>query len=451
MEQKIKVPTSLPELTGQMTKYLEEQGFKVIREARIRGKSGIEHTFNLLAMQDDGFADFTIAINIIAEDDSKTQMSRIFDFANVTYDTGIRDRIMIALSHPVTEVGEFALRQRIRLIDGEKLQLLLATKPERPANTSRVTSFETRTELQKALVSLGYRIEEKARVRGRSGAEYTFDILAYEDQGLLSHSLCLNILSENEEVELDQVSLFDTRAYDAGIDHKAIFVTGRLTAEARLFAEHQQIKILESPKPAKEETSGKVLPRLAEKPGEAETTGGKPQPTRPPKQKPQPDALQLIPEVMARRYNAIPMSITGNTMEVAMANPTDIFALEAFATQSKKRIRPIAATTEEVREAIDQNYKAYGEIEEHLSRVSIASDVSDEKLAIGAAVDAPLAQALNLVIEEAAKTRSSDIHIEPEENRLRIRYRIDGTLHDTMSLSLNIHRALISRIKILGG
>jgi len=66
-----------------------------------------------------------------------------------------------------------------------------------------------------------------------------------------------------------------------------------------------------------------------------------------------------------------------------------------------------------------------------------------------AAVDAPLVKALNLIIDEAVKARSSDIHLEPDETRLRIRYRIDGTLQDMISLPLNIHSALISRIKIL--
>jgi len=163
----------------------------------------------------------------------------------------------------------------------------------------------------------------------------------------------------------------------------------------------------------------------------------------------QSEALELIPEVMARRYNAIPISISGHTLKVAMANPTDIFALEAFSAQSKKRIKPIVADPKDVRSAIDFNYKGHGEIEKQISSISIPVDAFDESFDIDAAVDAPLAQALNLIIEEAVRSRSSDIHIEPEEDRVRVRYRIDGTLHDMMSLPTNIHRAIISRIKIL--
>jgi len=167
------------------------------------------------------------------------------------------------------------------------------------------------------------------------------------------------------------------------------------------------------------------------------------------KQTAQPEALQLIPEVMARRYNAVPLAISGKTLQVAMADPTDILTLEALSAISRMRIKPIAASAQEVREAIDFNYKAYGEIEEQLSRISTSGEVAVERLAITADTDAPLAQALNLIIEEAVKARASDIHIEPEEDRLRVRYRIDGTLQDLMSLPLNIHLALVSRIKIL--
>jgi len=133
-----------------------------------------------------------------------------------------------------------------------------------------------------------------------------------------------------------------------------------------------------------------------------------------------------------------------------MADPTDIFALEALAAQSRMRIKPVAATAPEIRDAIDFNYKGFGEIEAQVSNIDIPVEETDEKLAIRVATDTPLVQTLNLLIDEAVKARASDIHIEPEEDRLRIRYRIDGTLQDTMSLPLSIHRALISRIKILG-
>ena len=164
---------------------------------------------------------------------------------------------------------------------------------------------------------------------------------------------------------------------------------------------------------------------------------------------PETDVLQLIPEVMARRYNFIPLSVSQNTLTVAMVDPTDIFALEAIATRCKMRVKPVAAGADAVREAIDLNYKGYGEIEKQISQISLSGDTTDEKLAIDAALDAPLAKALSIIVGEAVKTRASDIHLEPEEEKLRVRYRIDGILHEMMALPININRALISRIKIL--
>jgi general secretion pathway protein E len=136
-------------------------------------------------------------------------------------------------------------------------------------------------------------------------------------------------------------------------------------------------------------------------------------------------------------------------MQVAMADPTDILALEAFSVQSRMRVKPMLANVKEIREAIDFNYKGYGEIEKQISHISISGGALDDKMSFDAAADTPLVQALNLIIDEAVKARASDIHIEPQERRVRVRYRIDGTLQDMMSLPLDIHSALISRVKIL--
>jgi len=77
-------------------------------------------------------------------------------------------------------------------------------------------------------------------VRGRTGTEYVFDILAYAEYGLTSHSLAIDIFEGN--VGLSQVSLFDTKSFDAGIDRKAIALTGELTPDARQFIEYQKLR-----------------------------------------------------------------------------------------------------------------------------------------------------------------------------------------------------------------
>jgi general secretion pathway protein E len=165
---------------------------------------------------------------------------------------------------------------------------------------------------------------------------------------------------------------------------------------------------------------------------------------------PEPEALQLIPEAMARKYTAIPMAVEGNVLRVVMANPSDILALEALASSSQMRIEPEVASAREVLEAIDFNYKAYDEIEKQLSNISLAGGKRTiEQLSFDTDSEAPVAQALTLIIEEAVKARASDIHLQPGEDSLRVRYRIDGTLHDMFSLPMMTATPLISRIKIL--
>jgi general secretion pathway protein E len=165
---------------------------------------------------------------------------------------------------------------------------------------------------------------------------------------------------------------------------------------------------------------------------------------------PEPEALRLIPEAMARKYTAIPLEVDGNVLRVAMANPSDILALEALASWSQMRIEPEAATPEEVLEAIDFNYKAYDEIEKQISSITLSDGSKIKKqLTIDTATEAPVAQALTLIIDEGVKARASDIHLQPCEDKLKVRYRIDGTLHDMFSLPLVTLMPIISRIKIL--
>jgi len=88
------------------------------------------------------------------------------------------------------------------------------------------------------------------------------------------------------------------------------------------------------------------------------------------KMAPDPEAIRLIPEAMARKYSVIPVSREGNNLRVAMANPSDIIALEALASISQMRIEPEPASLEEVSEAIDFNYKDYARIEKQISSIS---------------------------------------------------------------------------------
>jgi len=164
----------------------------------------------------------------------------------------------------------------------------------------------------------------------------------------------------------------------------------------------------------------------------------------------QPEALKLIPEPVARKYNAIPLAINNDTLMVAMADVGDVLAIEALAARAQMRIEPVSAPAAEIYRAIDRSYKSFVEIEQQFSDLPASTAVTEQKISAEAVAGAPAVRALTLLVNEAVKNRASDIHIEPQEDRLRVRYRIDGMLHETMSLPLSAHASLISRLKIMG-
>ncbi|MDP3878927.1 MAG: GspE/PulE family protein [Dehalococcoidales bacterium] len=164
---------------------------------------------------------------------------------------------------------------------------------------------------------------------------------------------------------------------------------------------------------------------------------------------PQPEALKLIPEEMARKYKVIPLEVHGNVLRVAMADAANIFAWEALETHTQKLIELETASAEEIQEAIDFNYRSYDEIEKQISNISSPGDAAGQQIELDTASNTPVARAISLIIDEAVKAGASDIHLQPEEDELRVRYRVDGTLHDTLSMPLTTATTLISRIKIL--
>ncbi len=135
-----------------------------------------------------------------------------------------------------------------------------------------------------------------------------------------------------------------------------------------------------------------------------------------------------------------------------MDDPTSIIALEALASISQKQIKTLQAGKKEIREAIDLYYRGNNEIERQITHINIPTgSVDDGILATKIASYTPVVEALNMIIDGAGQARASDIHLEPEENRFRVRFRIDGELEDVYSLPLNLHRAIISRTKVLAG
>lgn len=166
------------------------------------------------------------------------------------------------------------------------------------------------------------------------------------------------------------------------------------------------------------------------------------------------EAVEQLPELVARRYNVIPINTTDHTITLAMEDPGNIHTIENIETVTKKRVEPVLALSVDVLEAIDRNYRSGGEIEKQLAHLPTKSSLtaeSDTRFSADAIAQAPVVRAIDLLIRQAVRDRCSDIHIEPQEDILRIRYRIDGILHETLSLPLGVHPPLLSRLKIMAG
>jgi type II secretory ATPase GspE/PulE/Tfp pilus assembly ATPase PilB-like protein len=162
----------------------------------------------------------------------------------------------------------------------------------------------------------------------------------------------------------------------------------------------------------------------------------------------QPNALQLIPEEMARKHTLIPLDVVGDSLVVVMADPEDIGTIDDVKAQAKMRVEIALGIPSDIERAIDLNYRSTGEIQKQVKQFApaavVEAEVTPELIA-----RTPIAQTLDLLITQAVRDRASDVHIEPREERLQIRYRIDGILHDAFSLPLSAHTPLVSRVKIL--
>jgi len=167
----------------------------------------------------------------------------------------------------------------------------------------------------------------------------------------------------------------------------------------------------------------------------------------------QPEALSLVPEGYAREHELIPIDVVGDALVVVMADPANIQVLEDLKARAKMAIQPAVGIPSDIREAINRNYRATGEIVEQISRVTppLTEPAVEEALTPGLLAQTPIVRTVDLLIAQAVRDRASDIHLEPQEGRLRVRYRIDGILHDMQTLPLSVHPPLVSRLKVLAG
>jgi len=175
-----------------------------------------------------------------------------------------------------------------------------------------------------------------------------------------------------------------------------------------------------------------------------------------------PQLISMIPERLAKHYNIIPLSRMGNTLTVAMSDPLNIFALDDLKTLTGCDIDTVLSPHDEIVRAIENQYhKGSDDMQQILDEDSGRSPLEKEDVellrseeielssAISESEKPPIIKIVELMLTQALKKRASDIHIEPEYDCLRIRYRIDGSLHDIFKLPKSNQNAVLARVKII--
>ena len=160
-------------------------------------------------------------------------------------------------------------------------------------------------------------------------------------------------------------------------------------------------------------------------------------------------AVALLPDAVARRHTALPIGYDDGRLVVAMADPANVFALDDIRSITRREIKPVVATKADLVAAINRYHRMEGELDD----LTTSIDNAEEELGLSSVKeivdDAPIVKFVNLLINQAIQDRASDIHIEPTERDLRVRFRIDGVLHEVMRSPKSIASGVISRLKIM--
>jgi type IV pilus assembly protein PilB len=166
-----------------------------------------------------------------------------------------------------------------------------------------------------------------------------------------------------------------------------------------------------------------------------------------------PSAVALVPESTARRHNCLPVKLDENRLVLAMADPANVVAIDDIRALTKKDVRTVVATKADVLAALNRHYRL-DRTAETLAEEAAAEKEEEEKslekvVESAGAEDAPIIKLVNMMITQAINDRASDIHIEPGERTLTVRFRIDGVLHEVMSPPKSVQAGITSRLKIM--
>lgn len=163
---------------------------------------------------------------------------------------------------------------------------------------------------------------------------------------------------------------------------------------------------------------------------------------------------RFIPENIARRHRVVPIERTEKVLKVAMTDPLDIFAVDDIKMHARCKIEALIASVSDIDKALEKLYSMHGmpedsfELSNNLPENAEDLEVDELRRLVE---DAPIVRLTNLLIRQAVQQRASDIHIEPQKEDVRVRFRVDGVLHEVRSLPKNNQAALISRLKIMAG
>ena len=170
---------------------------------------------------------------------------------------------------------------------------------------------------------------------------------------------------------------------------------------------------------------------------------------------PDPALTRLIPGDVASRFMALPVARSGRRLVVAMANPTNIFAIDDVKFITGYEVEPRVATEPALKKALDRAYDSAGTmadvmkgIEEDLSVVE-EDDSAEVEAGLSAADEAPIVKLVNSLVADAVRKGASDIHVEPYERSMRVRFRIDGVMQEMMAPPFKFKAAILSRLKIM--
>ncbi len=172
-------------------------------------------------------------------------------------------------------------------------------------------------------------------------------------------------------------------------------------------------------------------------------------------ERPEADALAALPEAVARELQAVPITEIDGHLAVAVADPLIPGLAEKLSTAVGRPVELALAPPSDIRRIINASYSALSGVSRYVQAFH-ASEAVRRTAPTNAGPEAPadtapVVQVVNMIITQALRDRASDVHIEPQDQRMRIRFRIDGALHDSLSLPADIGPALISRIKIMAG